>query len=276
MAFTVMSLAPISNASDRVKPSTPCFEAEYAEMYGAPVLPAIEAILMTRPQPRSIIPGNASLVQRNVPVRLTSRWRCHMASSVFTNGEVSAMPALFTKMSGPPPNCSLACAKARFTLSVSETSHSIASVSTPNSQATSSATLSIWMRVRAASAIDAPSRANAIATARPMPRPPPVIRASRFSSRINVGAGLVPALSGCEKRGQGRAPAPTILSSRKSRRPLLDESAHAFAPILGFKTSHLGFDLVLQHLFQSVVFAGVNRMLGRRDRHRRPGTQTFG
>src|SRR6266852_4023298 len=65
------------------------------------------------------------------------------------------------------------------------------------------------------------------------------------------------------------------LSSRKLRRPLLDESAHALAPILGFKTTHLGFDFVLQHLFQSVVLARVNRLLGRRDRHARPCTQSL-
>ena len=41
-------------------------------------------------------------------------------------------------------------------------------------------------RVRAATAIDAPSLAKTKAMARPMPRPPPVIRAKRFSSFIRV------------------------------------------------------------------------------------------
>jgi hypothetical protein len=36
--------------------------------------------------------------------------------------------------------------------------------------------------VRAANATDAPSRANANAMARPMPRPPPVMNANRFSN----------------------------------------------------------------------------------------------
>ena len=35
-------------------------------------------------------------------------------------------------------------------------------------------------------------------------------------------------------------------------------------------------NFVLQHLLQRVVFTRIDRMFGRRDRHRRPITQTFG
>jgi len=98
--------ADFQSQRSRQEPRTPCFDAEYAAMYGAPVLPAIEAILMMRPQFRSSIPGSAARVQRKVPVRFNLEMALPDRLISFQKGAVSAMPALLTRMSGPRPNFS--------------------------------------------------------------------------------------------------------------------------------------------------------------------------
>src|SRR5258705_13633011 len=57
MALIVKQVLASSSATERDTPSTQCFEAEYAVMYGAPVFPAIEAMLITRPHHFHTIDG---------------------------------------------------------------------------------------------------------------------------------------------------------------------------------------------------------------------------
>ena len=64
MAFTVTPLPLTSAARARVRPTSACFEAVYAVTYGAPTSPASEAMLITRPQRRSSIPGSTARASR--------------------------------------------------------------------------------------------------------------------------------------------------------------------------------------------------------------------
>ena len=62
-----------------------------------------------RPQPSSIMPGTTAWQQLNVPVRFTSRRRCHFSGVIDRKGSTAWMPALFTRTVGGP-NCCCTCA----------------------------------------------------------------------------------------------------------------------------------------------------------------------
>src|SRR4051794_12051531 len=132
--------------------------------YAAPL-----ATLTIRPAPRSIIPGMAARAQRNAPRTFTSKTR-HQSSGATSHVGMRRplMPALFTSSSTAPT-----AANARSTDSGDPTSSSTARP--PISPATASTCAS----VRAATTTDQPSSASARATFAPIPRPPPVTRATR-------------------------------------------------------------------------------------------------
>ena len=60
------------------------------------------AMLITRPQPRSAMPGSTSLVASYTAPRLRLIIRSHSARSVRAKGALSAAPALLTRMSMGP------------------------------------------------------------------------------------------------------------------------------------------------------------------------------
>src|SRR5207245_2729863 len=93
--------------------------------------PAIDATLITRPQPRSSMPASTWRVSRNGPVTFTLRCRCHDARSVLASGAASAMPELLTRTSIGPSACSLsATARAMVAASVAVAARAPAHVGT--------------------------------------------------------------------------------------------------------------------------------------------------
>src|SRR5579871_4641860 len=102
MALTVIPDRASSTASARVKPTTPCLLAQYAEMYGAPPRPAVLATLTMRPHRAPSMSGTDSRVQRNVPVRLVAIVRFHISVVVRAIGADSAIPALLTRIAIGP------------------------------------------------------------------------------------------------------------------------------------------------------------------------------
>src|SRR5260370_29286014 len=99
MLFLATSLA-----SALVKPMTPAFADEYADMFGFPSLPAIEATFTILPPPCSSIDGTAARQQRNTPIRSTPMTAPH-SSGVYSHAGLAApaTPALLTPTSSPPP-----------------------------------------------------------------------------------------------------------------------------------------------------------------------------
>src|SRR5437867_2777350 len=86
---TALAVTPVpatSAATERVRPTTACFDALYAVMYLPPPSPATDAMFTTRPQPRASIPGRKAWVHRNGPVAFTVRSRFQSSSVVFCTG----------------------------------------------------------------------------------------------------------------------------------------------------------------------------------------------
>src|SRR5207247_2160973 len=129
-ALTVTPVPATSAATERVRPTTACFDALYAVMYLPPPSPATDAMFTTRPQPRASIPGRKAWVHRNGPVAFTVRSRFQSSSVVFCTGAEWLMPALFTRMSTWPSRVSASRARVR-TPSGSETSHATAHARRP-------------------------------------------------------------------------------------------------------------------------------------------------
>src|SRR5262249_12709422 len=79
-----------SAATARMRPTAACFEAVYEQVYGTPILAAVEATVTIRPLPRSTIPGSAARVKRKAPVAFTLRCDCQDSSVVRASGALSA------------------------------------------------------------------------------------------------------------------------------------------------------------------------------------------
>src|SRR6266700_4027634 len=105
-ALTVTPVPATSAATERVRPTTACFDALYAAMYLPPPSPATDAMLTTRPQPRASIPGRNAWMHRNGPVAFAVRIRCQSSSVVFCTDAEWLIPALFTRMSTWPSRVS--------------------------------------------------------------------------------------------------------------------------------------------------------------------------
>src|SRR4051794_4491110 len=123
---------------------------------------------------------------------LVSMMRRQAFSSDPATGSPPPTPALFTSTSSPVPR-SLSAAIADCTESASHTSIARTIGSAPRARI-SPAVLSNCERVREAMATIAPGAENASATARPMPRPPPVTRMEGTAAlfRAHVVAAPVP------------------------------------------------------------------------------------
>ena len=78
-------------------------------MYCCPLWALDDEMFTIRPQPSSIMPGTTAWQQLNVPVRFTSRRRCHFSGVIERKGSTAWMPALLTRTVGGP-NCCRTCA----------------------------------------------------------------------------------------------------------------------------------------------------------------------
>ena len=153
---------------------------------------------------------NARRAQRNAPSRLTDIVRRHDSKVVSTNDATSNTPAFSTTMSGAPSASSIT------ENAWSTDSSFVTSSSTPR-------TLSSLRRRRSPAAVRAPSAARVSAVRPPIPRSPPVTKATRPSrpeNRMRVASATIAPLyaqASCESSAR-----PVIIfttSSPSSRRP---------------------------------------------------------
>src|SRR6266487_892496 len=131
---------------------------------------------MIAPPPRCAIAGMTALAARNVPVRLMPMTRFHASGSVSVAEPNDSTPAAVIRMSMPPNSAAARPAMAS-TCAGADTSIAIAAARPPAAEI-SPATASAWPAAMSATRTQAPSPANRIAAARPMPEPPPVTTAT--------------------------------------------------------------------------------------------------
>src|SRR5574341_181857 len=192
--FTLIFRGARSTASARVSPSSPAFEAQYTAPRGQPTDPAWDETLMILPFPRLSISAAANLAQKKAPLRLVSRMSSHSASVVVVTSERRKMPALFTRTSTRPNRSTVA--RTRASASGTRRTSPATARASPPARAIAPVTARMGSGRRPATATRAPSRANAIAMASPMPEPPPVTRATLPPSFI----GRLPSTSAAAPR----------------------------------------------------------------------------
>src|SRR5690606_8587505 len=99
----------------RVRPSTPAFEAQYANLLTADALPPVWALtddmLMMRPEACCTIEGATALHQLKYPLRLTFRVRSHASAEISSRPLGCDMPALLTSTSMRPHACNTLAAR---------------------------------------------------------------------------------------------------------------------------------------------------------------------
>src|SRR5580704_1162145 len=172
---------------DLARASRAPLDAAYAARFGSPIAAMTDDMMITVPLCCAIIRGITALQVRYVPRTLTSNTRSQVRGGVSCSTPAALMPALATSTSIRPKSATAAPA-ARSRSSGRVTS---AWMSAPRPPA-----MRISSAVRAAAApsmsmasTDAPSAANRVAIARPMPEPAPVTRQAFASSRpLGIGA----------------------------------------------------------------------------------------
>src|SRR5438270_5293325 len=140
-------------------------------------------MLTTRPHFASSMIGTTARMQKKAPVALTRSIASHMSSVVSDSLALPAMPALLTRISGSPRSFLTRMSMASTWL-CSATSHRPAAARRPMARrapAVSSSTSAF----RPETATSAPACASETAMARPIPRPPPVMSATRPVSSAN-------------------------------------------------------------------------------------------
>ena len=102
IAFTVTPVVAVSNATDLVRPTSPCLAATYADFCADATRPCAEAILTTRPQLRARMPGIANRMVWNADVRLIAITASQRSTGKSSTAATCWMPALLTSTSTPP------------------------------------------------------------------------------------------------------------------------------------------------------------------------------
>src|SRR3989441_1321772 len=163
---------------------TPAFDAQYASRSFIATSPSTDPIFTIAPPPHFRNSFSAARDIRNGPFTFTVITRSHSSSVMLSTVETCSAPALFTSTFSRP-NCLTVSRTARSTSLPRVTSHSTAEA-LPPSFFTSPVTARSFSSRRPAKATPAPSRANARAIARPIPVPPPLIRATFPESRVTL------------------------------------------------------------------------------------------
>src|SRR5262245_18798861 len=167
--FTVMPAGARSSASPFAMPTSPAFEALYAESPSRGRSPSTEPVKISRPP--SVITRAAARAPRNAPVRFTSITARQTAGSVSRGpATIGEMPALQIQTSTPPHAATVESATSSL--------NSASVTSPPNTRdgpGNSSATVLRSASLRATSATRASAFEKAWARSRPSPRPAPVI-----------------------------------------------------------------------------------------------------
>src|ERR1041385_1894420 len=166
------------------------------------VSPEIEARLMIAPPfPRAIIPGATRLTRRNADLRLISTILSSCSSVASSAGPFWRLVALLLTRMPIGPSARSVSRTARSSSSRFPTGQASGSTR-PGRSASSPAVFSSTSSFRLAMATSAPAAASRAAMAFPMPRPPPVTRATRWAS----GASWLMSCSGVgtERRKDGK------------------------------------------------------------------------
>jgi hypothetical protein len=102
MALIRMPRWAYSTAADRVSPTIPCVDAEYAARCAWAIMPAVDAIFKIAPPPCSTKQASSAFTQWNVPVRLTLITFDQSCSSIsWVSMSLGVIPALFRAMPSP-------------------------------------------------------------------------------------------------------------------------------------------------------------------------------
>ena len=104
MQLTVTPCGPSSQASERVRPTTPCLLAVYGEMYGVAPRPSVDAMFTMRPAPSRIEMRQARLDHAHVAgeVHRQRQIATRLRSSSAPIGAGRLTPAQFTRTSIGP------------------------------------------------------------------------------------------------------------------------------------------------------------------------------
>src|SRR5271154_4051773 len=176
--FTVTPFVATSRASVFVNAMMPPLAPEYTASSDDPTRPASEPMLITRPKPRSTMPGTTACMTRSAPLKLMSRILSQKSSEVFRNGMKSSQPALLTTISMSPSSAATVLTALR-TDSVSVTSTWTA-IASPPAPAMRFAVASAASRFRSATATRNPLAPKVSEMPWPMPWAPPVTNATRL------------------------------------------------------------------------------------------------
>src|SRR5918998_4207618 len=150
-----------------------------------------------RPQFSATICNSASLAQRKAPVTFTSKTRRHASGSVAATGSgTPGVAALLIRIvTGPSSERTLSKPEAT---EVSSATSMTSGRAVPPPSEISAATEATSSSVRAARARAAACLARSLAVAAPMPRPPPVTRATRSACTVSSTLHMIPGAAGCE------------------------------------------------------------------------------
>jgi hypothetical protein len=144
-------------------------------------------MLMMRPKRARRMAPTTARAQRKAPVTFTRSTSSHSSSGIWSNGRISSVEkiaALLIRISMRPNSLSTA-----FAIAATESGSAMSVViarELPPVAAISAATASPRSRLRSAMTAMAPCAANALAKARPMPWPAPVMIATRPSSEFVI------------------------------------------------------------------------------------------
>ena len=177
-----MPCGPTSAAAERTIPTNAILLAAYAVRFINGRFPVIEPMTTILPNLRSTISGSTSWQHKKVPVTFTANVSAQSDGLISQIGAVGpAIPLLATRTS-ITPNSSRACAIPRRT----EFSSLRSSATTAAWRFFRRTSLAVSCREsieRPATMTWAPSVAHLIATALPIPRPPPVTKTTLSSKR---------------------------------------------------------------------------------------------
>ena len=186
-ALTRMPCGASSHASTRVKASTAALLASYAPMLARPASANTEETLTMLPLPDLRKCGNAARAHIASPVTLVCRIVAQLSGVASASGPNARAAALLTRMSSAPSSAASSAVAAVISSGLAISAHRQQITAPGISAARSAAALPSVARSLSIIPSRAPSRANNLAAAYPMPRAAPVMIAAFCESRPGMG-----------------------------------------------------------------------------------------
>jgi len=231
-AFTRM----LSAASSAAAVAASWISAALATAYvvrGAGRIPVIDEMITTAPPPAERRYGSPARMSSAACPAFSAKVAVKSPGAELARFPPTVPPALATRWSSPPRAAAISCT-ARFSAGVSVTSAAAVATGTP-CRASRPAAAARPSALRATSPAAAPSAASVSATAKPMPRLPPVM-STRSPCRPRSMASTLPALADSAAgqvvtAGRGRSRAgPAARSAVPPRRPDATAGCRSAAP----------------------------------------------